>query len=66
MIGSSDDSLTLTAYFAEKRIQQITLEEIFSDLGVEMRIQQATDAQDSFISWKFAVRMCPLIDSGGF
>lgn len=33
LIGGSDDSLTLTAYLAEKRMKQITLEEIFSDFG---------------------------------
>ena len=35
LIGGSDDSLTLTAYLAEKRMKQITLEEIFSDFGAE-------------------------------
>lgn len=35
LIGGSDDSLTLTAYLAEKRKNQITLEEIFSDFGAD-------------------------------
>lgn len=35
LIGGSDDSLTLTAYLAEKQLKQITLEEIFSDFGAE-------------------------------
>ena len=32
-IGGTDDSLTLTAYLAEKGKDEITLEEIFSDFG---------------------------------
>ena len=35
LIGGSDDSLTLTAYLAQKHKKQITLEEIFSDFGAE-------------------------------
>lgn len=35
LIGGSDNSLTLTAYLAEKRVKQITLEEIFSDFGAD-------------------------------
>ena len=34
-IGGTDDSLTLTAYLAEKGKDEITLEEIFSDFGRE-------------------------------
>lgn len=32
-IGGTDDSLTLTAYLAEKKKQEISLAEIFSDFG---------------------------------
>ena len=34
-IGDSDDSLTLLEYLANKQEETITLEEVFSDLGLE-------------------------------
>ncbi|MBO5033222.1 MAG: hypothetical protein J6C19_05240 [Lachnospiraceae bacterium] len=34
-IGDTDDSFTLTAYLADKHKEEISLEEIFSDIGLD-------------------------------